>query len=41
MRVKVDEDLPRAVVEMLRGSEYDATRVVEQGMGGLKDPQLR
>ena len=41
MRVKVDEDLPRAVVEMLRGCGYNATRVVEQGMGSLKDPQLR
>ncbi len=40
MRVKVDEDLPRAVVRMLRDRGYDATGVVEQGMGGWKDPAL-
>jgi len=40
MRVKVDEDLPTAAVQMLRDKEYEAASVVEQGMGGWKDPAL-
>lgn len=40
MRVKVDEDLPVAVVKLLRAQGYDAVGVVEQGMGGWKDPAL-
>ena len=40
MRVKVDEDLPAAAVEMLRDNGYVASAVVEQGMGGWKDPRL-
>ena len=38
--VKVDKDLPRAAVQMLRDHGYDAAGVVEQGMGGWKDPAL-
>jgi predicted nuclease of predicted toxin-antitoxin system len=37
MRVKVDEDLPRAVIQSLRDRGHDAVGVVEQGMGGWKD----
>lgn len=40
MRIKVDEDLPVAVVQLLRTQGYDAVGVVEQGMGGWKDPVL-
>ena len=40
MRIKVDEDLPRAAVRMLRDKGYEALSVVEQGMGGYKDPVL-
>lgn len=40
MRVKVDEDLPRAAVQMLRDRGYEAVSVIEQGMGGWKDPAL-
>jgi hypothetical protein len=36
MRVKVDEDLPQASVQMLRDRGYEAVGVVEQGMGGCK-----
>ena len=39
MRIKVDEDL-RAAVRMLRDKGYQALNVVEQGMGGYKDPVL-
>ena len=40
MRVKVDEDLPRAAVQMLRDRGYEAVSVLEQQMGGWKDPAL-
>jgi predicted nuclease of predicted toxin-antitoxin system len=40
MRIKVDEDLPRATVQMLRDRGYEAVSVIEQGMGGWKDPVL-
>ncbi len=40
MQVKVDEDLPRAAVRVLRARGYDAVGVVEQGMGGWIDPAL-
>ena len=40
MRIKVDEDLPRAVTLMLRDEGHQALSVVEQGMGGYKDPPL-
>ena len=40
MLVKVDEDLPRATVQMLRDSGHEALSVTEQGMGGYKDPAL-
>jgi predicted nuclease of predicted toxin-antitoxin system len=40
MRVKVDEDLPRAAIQMLRDRGYEAVSVVEQQMGGWKDPPL-
>lgn len=40
MRIKVDEDLPTAAVDVLRDRGYEAASVVEQGMGGWKDPAL-
>ena len=40
MRVKVDEDLPSAAVQLLREHGYSAASVVEQGMGGTADPRL-
>ena len=40
MRVKVDEDLPRAAVQMLRDRGYEAVSVLDQQMGGWKDPAL-
>jgi predicted nuclease of predicted toxin-antitoxin system len=40
MRIKVDEDLPRAAVRMLRDRGHEAAGVVKQGMGGWKDPPL-
>jgi len=40
MRIKVDEDLPREVVELLRGSGFEADRVADQGMSGWEDLEL-
>jgi predicted nuclease of predicted toxin-antitoxin system len=39
-RVKVDEDLPTAVIELLRAAGYDAAGVLEESMGGWKDTLL-
>jgi len=40
MRIKVDEDLPRAVALLLRVSGHDARTVLEQEMGGWKDRRI-
>jgi len=40
MRIKVDEDLPKAIAQMLRERGHEAVGVVEQRMGGWKDPAL-
>ncbi len=40
MRIKVDEDLPRAVALLLREKGYEASTVREQGMGGWDDAPL-
>lgn len=40
MRIKVDEDLPGAASELLRGKGHDVLTVVQQGMGGWKDAAL-
>lgn len=40
MRIKVDEDLPKLAVQMLRDRGYEAASVLEQGMGGTQDPPL-
>ncbi|MCJ7618601.1 MAG: DUF5615 family PIN-like protein [Anaerolineae bacterium] len=40
MRVKVDEDLPNGVVQMLRDRGHEAVSVADEGMGGARDPVL-
>lgn len=40
MRIKVDEDLPTQVIQILRAKGHDAVGVVEQDMGGWKDHEL-
>lgn len=41
MRIKIDEDLPRAAVILLRQAGFDDTKsVVEQGMGGWSDSSV-
>jgi predicted nuclease of predicted toxin-antitoxin system len=41
VRIKVDEDLPRATGSLLREAGFDDTKsVVEQGMGGWSDSSV-
>ena len=40
MQIKVDEDLPRQVADLLREKGYQTHSVVEQGMSGWKDIEL-
>ena len=40
VRVKVDEDLPTDIADMLRAAGYDAETVHAQGHSGLPDDQL-
>jgi predicted nuclease of predicted toxin-antitoxin system len=40
MRIKVDEDLPRAATQLLLEKGYDALSVIDQEMGGWQDSVL-
>jgi hypothetical protein len=40
MRIKVDEDLPKISVSILRERGYEASSAVEEGMSGWEDPEL-
>lgn len=40
LRIKVDEDLPPIIADLLRDRGYEASTVVEQRKGGWKDAQL-
>ena len=40
LRVKVDEDLPFEVAELVRRAGHDVDTVVGEGMGGAKDAVL-
>lgn len=40
MHVKVDEDIPPIAAAWLRDQGYEASTVVDQGMGGWKDESL-
>ena len=40
MRVKVDEDLPKAALTIIVNYGHDAVSVLAQGMGGWKDPAV-
>ena len=40
MKIKVDEDLPNKVVQLLNEQGYHAVSVVEHEMGGFKDADL-
>lgn len=40
MHIKVDEDIPPIAAIWLRERGYEASTVIEQGMGGWKDPAI-
>ena len=40
MRLKVDENLPRAACDLLRGAGHDAIGVGEQGLSGAADARV-
>lgn len=40
LRIKVDEDLPPAIVQLLKSAGHDTTSVLEQDMGGWKDAEI-
>jgi predicted nuclease of predicted toxin-antitoxin system len=40
VRLKVDENLPRQIADMLRGRGHDASTVLEQGWQGAADDVL-
>jgi predicted nuclease of predicted toxin-antitoxin system len=40
LKIKIDEDLPKVFVRILLDRGYDADRVVDEGMGGWKDPEI-
>jgi predicted nuclease of predicted toxin-antitoxin system len=41
MKVKVDENLPAGLAELLRAANHDVATVPEEALGGAKDPILR
>ena len=40
MRFKIDDNLPVEVAELLEQQGHDATTVMDEGLGGGKDPRL-
>lgn len=40
MKFKIDENLPVEIAVLLRDAGYDATTVVDQGLGGSADPGI-
>jgi len=40
MRFKVDENLPSEVADLLKQAGHDSTAVLEEGLGGTRDPLI-
>ena len=38
MRIKLDENLPEGLAELLRSAKYDVATALEENLGGAKDP---
>jgi predicted nuclease of predicted toxin-antitoxin system len=38
MKIKLDENLPAALVDLLRSAKFDVTTTIEERLGGAKDP---
>ena len=40
MKFKIDENLPVEIAALLRDAGYEATSIVDQGLGGSADPDI-
>lgn len=40
MKIKLDENLPTALTELLRAAGHDAMTVADEALGGSKDPKV-
>ncbi|MEN6406448.1 MAG: DUF5615 family PIN-like protein [Thermoguttaceae bacterium] len=40
MKIKLDENLPTALAELLRETGHDAMTVADEALGGSKDPKV-
>lgn len=40
MKIKLDENLPTALTELLQAAGHDAMTVTDEGLGGSKDPKV-
>ena len=40
MRFKLDENLPVELADLFRKADHDAVTVLDQGLGGARDPDL-
>lgn len=40
LKIKIDEDLPKAVAESIRRAVSDTLTVTDEGLSGILDPQL-
>jgi len=40
MRIKLDENMPAAMTELLRQAGHDALSVADEGLGGTADPTV-
>jgi predicted nuclease of predicted toxin-antitoxin system len=38
MRIKLDENLPEGLADLLRSAKYDVATALEENLGGAKDP---
>ena len=40
MKIKLDENIPGAVAELMRAREFDVDAVLEESLGGRSDPDV-
>ena len=40
MKIKLDENIPGAVAELMRAREFDVDTVLEESLGGRSDPDV-
>ena len=40
MRIKLDENLPAGLADLLRSAKYDVATLLEEKLAGAKDPEV-